>query len=71
MRIKFPVYDLMICNAYDLLLSDLYNHLYFYSVFSSSGEHFYFLSDCKLSALDIHQVDFLLIGEMYSERGDK
>ena len=73
MRIKFPVYDLMIFKGLELLSSDRYNHLYCYSVFSSSGQHFYFLSDSKLSALDFYRdyTEFLLIGEMYSERGEK
>ena len=73
MRIKFPVYDLMICKGLDLLCSDRYNHLYCYSVFSSSGEHFYFLSDCKLSALDLYEEypEFFLVGEMFSEGGEK
>ena len=73
MRIKFPVYDLMICKGLDFLRSEKYKHLYCYAVFSSSGDKSYLLADSKFSVSDIYSDDddIFLIGEMYSERRGK
>lgn len=73
MRFEFPVFDLMFSRGLVLLRSEKYKHLYCYSVFSSSGEISYLLSDSELSVSDIpsYYDDIFLIGEMRSERREK